>query len=90
MNLIAGRLKIVKQMALFLERRLYKLEIAEFEQRFRTDVPAQLLADVVIGSSDVPHAKAPASVEVSERERSCRPADDDLIDALIAERIRSK
>jgi hypothetical protein len=31
MNLIAGRFKIVKQMALLLERRLYGLKIAELE-----------------------------------------------------------
>jgi hypothetical protein len=88
MNLIAGRLKIVKQMALLLERRLYGLKIAELEQRFRADIPAQPLADVVIGSSDVPHAKSSASVDVSERECPCRPAHDDLTYTLVAERIR--
>jgi hypothetical protein len=70
MNLIARRFKIVKQMALFLERRLYSLEIAELELRLRADVVAQLLRNVCVGPSDVPHAKAAAGVDISESERA--------------------
>jgi hypothetical protein len=77
-------------MALFLERRLYSLEIAELELRFRADVAPQLFGNVDVRSSDVPHAKAASSIDVSESKRACGPADDDPTDAFVGERIRSE
>jgi hypothetical protein len=59
---IAGRAKVVEELALFFERRARGCIETELEESVRTDALAQPTAYVDIGSPDVLHLKVAAGI----------------------------
>lgn len=68
MNPVAGRIEIVKELALFFERRSRRRKQAELEHNIGTNAVAELRPDVRIGPANVLHLKIAARIVAAKGE----------------------